>query len=225
MSVAQRLSKLWLNSPRPLQVVAWWQRQRTGLCQLLKRVPGCDCALPPALVTLWRWYVRRIWRRCRFDGAEVGAPNSDRVGAENEGVVGGKKTTEVDADEQQLKALRSAACKSAAADSSHSPWPVSARACAAREGGAVRRLGSSSGGGARRRRCRGSGSVREQVQASGGGCRLPLSLASSLLSMSRPPCPLRVSRAPSTRVLQRFYYTTRNSSSKWHCQLWHNEAF
>ena len=45
-----------------------------------------------------------------------------------------KKTTEVDADEQQLKALRSAACKSAAADSSHSPWPVSARACAAREG-------------------------------------------------------------------------------------------
>ena len=93
MSVAQRLSKLWLNSPRPLQVVAWWQRQRTGLCQLLKRVPGCDCALPPALVTLWRWYVRRIWRRCRFDGAEVGAPNSDRVGAENEGVVGGKKKT------------------------------------------------------------------------------------------------------------------------------------
>ena len=64
----------------------------------------------------------------------MGAPNSDRVGAENEGVVGGKKTTEVDADEQQLKALRSAACKSAAADSSHSPWPVSARACAAREG-------------------------------------------------------------------------------------------
>ena len=42
--------------------------------------------------------------------------------------------TEVDADEQQLKALRSAACKSAAGDSSHSPWPVSARACAAREG-------------------------------------------------------------------------------------------
>ena len=88
----QRLSKLWLNSPRPLQVVAWWQRQRTGLCQLLKRVPGCDCALPPA-----------------------------------------------------------AACKSAAGDSSHSPWPVSARACAAREG----------------ERCAASGPAAVRVRAAG----------------------------------------------------------
>ena len=93
----------------------------------------------------------------------MGAPNSDRVGAENEGVVGGKKTTEVDADEQQLKALRSAACKICGGRFVSLPVARERTRVRGAGRGTVRRLGSSSGGGARRRRCRGSGSVREQV--------------------------------------------------------------
>ena len=63
-----------------------------------------------------------------------------------------KKTTEVDADEQQLKALRSAACKICGGRFVSLPVARERTRVRSAGGGAVRRLGSSSGGGARRRR-------------------------------------------------------------------------
>ena len=87
----------------------------TGLCQLLTRAPGCDCALPPVLCLTKVKYMCPVG--VEVESMALGWTAEQRLRRRRRTRAGGwEKKTKNGADEQQLVALRSKLRAKSAAD-------------------------------------------------------------------------------------------------------------